>query len=229
MAFNYYIVNPCTGGGAIYVKSTQPLISGLIYELTIGGSVACYTINNGPETPTAQSATVYSGPWNSCTDCLSDLTPTPTSSPTNTPTPTGTPANTPTQTGTPAVTPTKTTTPTGTAASTPTPTKTGTPTPTPTNTRTQTPTPTGTAASTPTPTGTAASTPTPTKTPASTPTQTPTPSTTPYFVISADTYYEFTNEMAGSYSGGTWDPSLGNIPHPVYTDENGNVSIIQHL
>ena len=227
MAFNYYIVTPCNGGGSINIKTTEPLTSGLIYELTIGSSVACYTIANGFETPLAQSATVFSGPWNSCLDCISDLTPTPTSSPTNTPTPTGTPANTPTKTGTPAPTPTQTQTPTRTAAATPTPTQTGTPASTPTQTQTKTPTPTGTAAVTPTPTGTAAVTPTPTGTAASTPTPTPTPSTTPYFVISADTFYEFTNQIAGSYSGGTWDPSLGDIPHPVYTDENGNISIIQ--
>jgi hypothetical protein len=227
MAFYYYIATPCTGGSSIYVKLTQPLTSPLIYELTIGGGTLCYTIADGPETPVAQNATVFSGPWNNCTDCLSDLTPTPTSSPTQTPTPTGTPANTPTQTGTPAVTPTKTATPTNTSTRTPTPTNTSTTTPTPTQTQTQTPTRTSTPTPTQTQTGTASVTPTPTGTPASTPTQTPTPSTTPYLVISADTFYEFTNEIAGSYSGGTWDPSLGNIPHAVYTDESGNVSIIQ--
>jgi hypothetical protein len=31
---------------------------------------------------------------------------------------------------------------------------------------------------------------------------------------SANTFYEYTNEMLGSFSGGTWDSSLGNAPHP---------------
>lgn len=31
---------------------------------------------------------------------------------------------------------------------------------------------------------------------------------------SANTYYEYTNKMLGSFSGGTWDSSLGKAPHP---------------
>lgn len=33
--------------------------------------------------------------------------------------------------------------------------------------------------------------------------------------FSANTQYEYSNEILGSYSGGTWDASLGNAPHPV--------------
>jgi hypothetical protein len=33
--------------------------------------------------------------------------------------------------------------------------------------------------------------------------------------------------MAGSYSGGTWEESLGNIPHPIYSSENGDCTIIE--
>jgi hypothetical protein len=33
--------------------------------------------------------------------------------------------------------------------------------------------------------------------------------------------------MEGSFSGGTWDSSLGNVPHAVYTSENGDYSITQ--
>ena len=62
-------------------------------------------------------------------------------------------------------------------------------------------------------------------TPTNTPTPTPTP--TPYGIFSANTYYEFTDEMFGSYSGGTYDPSLGQLPRPanqaMIGDERGTV------
>lgn len=31
---------------------------------------------------------------------------------------------------------------------------------------------------------------------------------------SANTFYECTNQMIGSFSGGTWNSSLGSAPHP---------------
>ena len=31
---------------------------------------------------------------------------------------------------------------------------------------------------------------------------------------SANTFYEYTNQRLGSFSGGTWNSSLGNAPHP---------------
>jgi hypothetical protein len=75
------------------------------------------------------------------------ISPTPSSTPSETGTPTPTPTNTSSETPTP--------TPTNTSSQTPTPTPTNTssetPTPTPTNTSSQTPTPTGTLTPTPTP------------------------------------------------------------------------------
>jgi hypothetical protein len=32
---------------------------------------------------------------------------------------------------------------------------------------------------------------------------------------SANTFYEYTNQRLGSFSGGVWTSSLGNAPHPV--------------
>lgn len=32
--------------------------------------------------------------------------------------------------------------------------------------------------------------------------------------------YEYTNQMIGEYSGGTWYSGLGNAPHPVATKES---------
>ena len=132
MAFSYYIASPCSGGSNIFIKSEEFLISGKIYELTISSSVACWTVTTGPETPLAQTATVFTGPWNTCVECLQDITPTPTAS--NTPTPTQTPTTTATQTQTP--------TPSITASQTPTPsvTTSNTPSQTPSYTPTQTPT-----------------------------------------------------------------------------------------
>lgn len=33
--------------------------------------------------------------------------------------------------------------------------------------------------------------------------------------FSANTQYTYSNEILGSYSGGTWEASLGNAPHPI--------------
>ena len=237
LPFTYYIITPCSGGGTIYAKFIGSLINNKIYDLSFeGGSHECFTVADGFETPLALTVTIFNGPWNTCVECLGDITPTPTASNTPTPTTTSTQTPTPTQTGTAAVTPTPTTTqtPTNTATQTQTPTNTTTPTttPTPSVTTTQTSTPTQTASNTPTPsitaspTGTAGVTPTPTRTPSSTPTTTPTPSITPYLVIEVNQQYEYTIGMLGSFSGGT-APSGSTVPYQVMTGEDGNKVIVQ--
>jgi hypothetical protein len=57
--------------------------------------------------------------------------------------------------------------------------------------------------------------PTPSVTTTKTPTPTPTP--TRFGVFYANEYYEFTDGMFGSYSGGTAPvvPPLVNVPHPI--------------
>jgi len=194
--------------------------------------------------------------YGDCSTCLAVPTQTPTNTPTKTPTPTitRTPTQTPTNTPTPSVTKTSTPTPTPTITRTatqtptrtPTQTPTRTPTPsitstntsTPTNTPTVTTTPTRTPTNTPTPsvtktltpTPTKTSTPTPTKTPTPTVTSTPTPSVTPtptsFGSIDVNVQYEYTNEMLGSFSGGTWEASLGNAPHPINVNQEKRVSVI---
>jgi hypothetical protein len=75
-----------------------------IYDLIIAGTNGCYSIGPGFDTPLAATATIFNGPWNSCIECLGDVTPTPTATTqTNT-------RNSPTQTPTttPSVTPTNT-------------------------------------------------------------------------------------------------------------------------
>jgi len=231
-------------------SSNLPAVNGN-YFLRFSGATAegCYDIIDNAEPTTGVDVVTYmSVDYGDCATCEAVVTPTPTPSTTATPTPsvTKTPTVTPTKTATatptpsitasPTVTPTKTATPTPsvTAAVTSTPTVTptnsptpsttagATPTPSVTTTKTPTPTQSGTASVTPTPTGTAAVTPTPTSsvTPTVTPTTTPTP--TPFGVFSANTYYEFTDEMFGSYSGGTYDPSLGQLPRPANQAMIGN-------
>ena len=151
-------------------------------------------------------------------------TPTPSITTTRTPTPSITSSVTPTVTRTSTATPTPT--PSVTASVTPTPSVTPTNTITPSVTSTNTPTPSITPSVTPTtsvtPTVTKTNTPTPTTTatpaPTSTLTPTPTPTITPSQTSIGTTYvnvqYEYTNQMEGSFSGGTWDASLGNVPHP---------------
>lgn len=69
------------------------------------------------------------------------------------------------------------------------------------------------ATETPTPTPTV----TPSITPTNTTTPTPTPTPTRFGVFYANEYYEFTDGMFGSYSGGTAPvvPPLVNVPHPI--------------
>ena len=237
LPFSYYIITPCSGGESSYAKFIGSLISGKIYDLSFeDGSHECYTVVDGIVTTLAAVVTIFNGPWNTCVECLGDVTPTPTAS--NTATPTVTPTNTQTPTNTvtktPTSTPTNTQTPTNTATTTQTPTNTvtGTKTPTPTNTSTTTQTPTNTATRTPTPSVTATRTPTPnptstpTGTPASTPTSTPTPSVTIGFVILADGQYRYTNNMLGSFSGGTL-PAGASVPYSVMTSQDGDEVIVQ--
>ena len=237
LPFTYYIITPCSGGQAFYAKFIGSLVNEKIYDLLFeDGNHQCFTVVNGFETPLAATVTIFNGPWNTCVECIGDITPTPTASKTPTPTPTTTLTATPTQTGTPAVTPTPTITktPTNTPTNTVTPsnTVTSTSTPTPSITATKTPTPTVTATNSPTPsitaspTRTAAVTPTPTGTPASTPTQTPTPSVTIGFVIEVNQQYEYTIGMLGSFSGGT-APSGSTVPYSVMTSEDGDEVIVQ--
>jgi hypothetical protein len=92
-----------------YAKFIGNLINNKIYDLSFeDASHQCYTVVDGFETPLALTVTIFNGPWNTCVECLDDITPTPTAS--NTPTPTVTPTNTqtPTNTGTSTPTPTPT-------------------------------------------------------------------------------------------------------------------------
>jgi len=167
---------------------------------------------------------------------------TPSKTPTNTPTQTQTPTNTPTltKTPTPSVTTTHTPTPSVTTTNTPTLTKTPTPsvtttntvTPSVTSTKTPTPsvTPTNTGTPNVTPTNTVTKTPTgtPTGTPAVTPSHTPTPTPTPFYTgISVNALYQYTNDMFGSFSGGTWQTSYGPVPYAIYTNNNGTEEVTQ--
>jgi hypothetical protein len=207
MAFTYYLANPCSGGGTLFIKSEEFLISGKIYELTIAGSNDCYTVTNGPESPIAQTAVIFTGPWNSCVECLQDITPTPTAS--NTPTPTQTPTNTATQTQTP--------TPSITASNTPTPSITASNTPTPSITASNTPTPSITPTNTATPTNT--QTGTPTQTPTNTATPTPTHTPWPLTGYSVNEQYEYDSQCCNPPTGATTSNTA--YPHPIDTDGIG--------
>jgi hypothetical protein len=224
---------------------SSPVVGGNYFLRFTGATTeGCYEILDTAEIGDGTDLVSYmSSNYGDCVACLAIPTPTPTASTTPTPTPTvtRTPSVTPTKTPTPSVTPTDTpsVTSTPTTSSTPTPSITASPTDTPsvtptqtttptttstptdtpsvTPTRTPTPTQTGTAAVTPTPSGTAAVTPTPTQTVTPSNTATPTPTPTRFGVFYANEYYEFTDGMFGSYSGGTAPvvPPLVNVPHPI--------------
>jgi hypothetical protein len=224
---------------------SSPVVGGNYFLRFTGATTeGCYEILDTAEIGDGTDLVSYmSSNYGDCVACLAIPTPTPTASvtptptptvtrtasvtPTTTPTPSVTPTDTPsvtstpttTQTGTPSITSTSTPTPSVTTTQTGTPsiTSTSTPTPSVTTTRTPTPTQTGTASVTPTPTGTAAVTPTPTTTVTPTNTATPTPTPTSFGVFYANEYYEFTDGMFGSYSGGTAPvvPPLVNVPHPI--------------
>jgi hypothetical protein len=226
-------------------STSLPTVGGNYFLRFTGATTeGCYEILDTAEPGDGTDVVSFmSTNYGDCVTCQSVVTPTPTttttptvtpsvtSTPTVTPSVTSTPTPSVTPTDTPSVTSTPTTTQTGTAAVTPTPTPSitasNTPTPsitasqTPTLTQTGTasvtPTQTGTAAVTPTPSGTAAVTPTPTQTVTPSNTATPTPTPTSFGVFYANEYYEFTDGMFGSYSGGTAPvvPPLVNVPHPI--------------
>ena len=238
-------------------SSSLPAVNGNYYLTFTGGTTqGCYDIIDNAEPATGvDKVLTLSVDYGDCGTCQAVVTPTPTASTTPTPTPTVTrtasvtPTTTPTPSVTPTDTPSVTSTPTTTKTPTPsitasptdtpsvtptqttTPTTTSTPTDTPSVTPTKTPTPTqtGTSPVTPTPSGTAAVTPTPTQTITPSNTATPTPTPTRFGVFYANEYYEFTDGMFGSYSGGTAPvvPPLVNVPHPINQamigDERGTV------
>lgn len=135
LPIGYYYAIPCGESYPISFKTydTDLIIVGQVNELNINGDISCYTILSAPAGP-YQSASVVSGPWVNCVDCIGNVTPTPTPSVTTSPTVTPTKTSTPTPTST--VTPTISVTPTKTPTKTPTPTVTSsvtlTPTPSPT-------------------------------------------------------------------------------------------------
>jgi hypothetical protein len=226
-------------------STSLPTVGGNYFLRFTGATTeGCYEILDTAEPGDGTDVVSYmSTNYGDCVTCQAVVTPTPTSSTTPTPTPTVTrtasvtPTTTPTPSVTPTDTPSVTSTPTTSSTPTPsitasptdtpsvtptqttTPTTTSTPTDTPsvTPTRTPTPTQTGTAGVTPTPSGTAAVTPTPTQTVTPSNTTTPTPTPTRFGVFYANEYYEFTDGMFGSYSGGTAPvvPPLVDVPHPI--------------
>jgi hypothetical protein len=226
-------------------SASLPTVGGNYFLRFTGATTeGCYEILDTAEPGDGTDVVSFmSTNYGDCVTCQAVVTPTPTASttptptptvtrtasvtPTTTPTPSVTPTDTPsvtstpttTQTPTPSITASPTGTPSVTPTQTPTPSITASPTGTPsvTPTRTPTPTQTGTAGVTPTPSGTAAVTPTPTQTVTPSNTTTPTPTPTSFGVFYANEYYEFTDEMFGSYSGGTAPvvPPLVNVPHPI--------------
>jgi len=226
-------------------SASLPTVGGNYFLRFTGATTeGCYEILDTAEPGDGTDVVSFmSTNYGDCVTCQAVVTPTPTASTTPTPTPTVTrtasvtPTTTPTPSVTPTDTPSVTSTPTTSSTPTPsitasptdtpsvtptqttTPTTTSTPTDTPsvTPTRTPTPTQTGTAGVTPTPSGTAAVTPTPTQTVTPSNTATPTPTPTRFGVFYANEYYEFTDGMFGSYSGGTAPvvPPLVNVPHPI--------------
>jgi len=240
----YYIAPCAGGSAInIDFSGTSLPVVGGNYYLTFTGltTVGCYEIVDTAEPGIGIDSvnTMSSTNYGDCSTCLTNNpTPTPTPTMTKTPTPTPTQTNTPTQTKTPTQTPTQTNTPTQTKTPTQTPTNTITPTKTttPTNTKTPTNTPTNTSSVTPTTTITPSITPTKTVTPSVTTTKTPTPSVTttktptpsvtttktptptpsetPYGIFKVNKYYEYGTGQTGSFSGGTWDTSLDDVPHP---------------
>ena len=223
MALVTYLIAPCAGGAGLTVEfnsSALPVVGGNYYLLFTGATEqGCYEVVDTAE-PGTGSDEVELPLGTNYGDCITCLTanPTPTPTPTITITPTVTSTRTPTPTVTSTVT--STITPTRTLTPTPsiTPTITATPSITPTRTVTPTITPTRTVTPTVTPTTTVTPTVTRTVTPTPTRTLTPTPTITPSQTSIGTTYvnvqYEYTNQMEGSFSGGTWDSSLGNVPHP---------------
>lgn len=44
---------------------------------------------------------------------------------------------------------------------------------------------------------------------------------------SANTQYEYTNDMEGNFSGGTWTSNLTPVPHPIATSNDNVDTIVQ--
>ena len=214
-SFHKYLVQQCNSLNSYTIGvSGVYLTQGSVYQLSVqGGPTLCYTIVAPFESTLYYLATIVTGPWQNCVECSASPLPTPT----------------PTSTVTPTVTPTSTVTPTPSVTSTITPTPSITPsiTPSVTATSTITPTPTRTVTPTITPTSTVTPTITPSITPTITPTITPSQSPCPATGYSVDTQYAYTNDILGSFSGGTWDALLGNAPHAIYSSESGVCPIIQ--
>jgi hypothetical protein len=216
MALVTYLIGYCGGGPAILVdfdSSSLPAVNGNYYLTFTGGTIAgCYDIIDNAEPSTGiDKVLTLSVDYGDCATCQAVVTPTPTNTQTLTQTPTNTPTLTKTPTNTPTLT--KTPTPSVTTTNTPTPsvttTNTGTPAVTPTNTVTKTPTPTQTG------------------TPAVTPTNTPSPTPTTFYTgISVNSLYE-TLYIDCCEVSGTTIPSTVAIPHPVYSNSNGNGAVVQ--
>ena len=232
MALTKNFYSCCDPEGIIYsAKTGNDYNVGDVYIGNVGSGYTCYNAtSDGPATAEVDDTVIWSligsdGCENA--ECPTCPTPTPTPTPTITPTPTLTPGLSPSPT--PTITSTPTTTPTVTPTTTSTPTTSVTPTNTPTTsvTPTNTPTTSVTPTITPTNTQTPTITPTNTQTPTKTPTQTPTPSFTPFWTgITADEQYATTFIDCCDVSG-TTVPSDSYIPHPVWTDNDGNISITQ--
>lgn len=48
---------------------------------------------------------------------------------------------------------------------------------------------------------------------------------------SANTAYNYTNQIAGSFSGGAWTAALGNVPHPTnitYSHSSSGDTVIDY-
>jgi hypothetical protein len=209
------------------ISSMQLLVGSYAYNWGTGGNADSINLTIEPvpsPTPTPSiTPTKTPTPTPTVTPTVTSTnTPTPSITPTRTVTPTITPTNTQTPTNTPTVTPTRTVTPTIT------PTNTQTPTNTPTVTPTRTVTPTVTPTRTVTPTVTSTITPTPsvttTVTPSVTPTLTPTP--TSFGVLNVNVQYDYTNEIFGSFSGGSWNAQYGNVPHPINYQPERRLTVI---
>ena len=200
MALVTYLIGPCVGGPAILVdfdSSSLPTVNGNYY-LTFTGvtTQGCYDIIDNAEPSTGVDKVLTMSV--DYGDCITCQ-----AIVTPTPTVTKTPTNTPTVTTT--NTPTVTSTPTNTPTPSVTTTQTGTPNITPTNT----------------------TTPTQTGTPNATPTQTPTPTSTPFYSgISVNEFYEYTEGMLGSFSGGTF-PVGDEVPYALYVSDTNNGETIQ--
>ena len=238
MALVTYLIGACSGGPAILVdfdSSSLPAVNGNYYLTFTGGTTeGCYDIIDNAEPSTGVDlVSTLSVDYTDCATCQAVVTPTPTvtTTPTKTPTPSVTTTKTPTPSVTTTNTATQTQTPTNTITKTPTntPTVTTTNTPTVTSTPTNTPTPSVTTTQTGTPniTPTNTTTPTQTGTPNATPTQTPTPTSTPFYSgISVNEFYEYTEGMLGSFSGGTF-PVGDEVPYALYVSDTNNGETIQ--